>query len=121
MRTSRLFGNSLVAIAAGGLAIATPAIGQDRDRDRDRERAAAAIAGIAIAGAVVAAKKKHDRDRDWDRYERNGNYYYRHDWGATYRPRGTDHTICYRRTRQCFTKGSYSRKWTIREFGYYGR
>ena len=117
MRLGILIKSSLAAAAAGGLAVATPATANERDR----ERAAAAIAGVAIAGAIVAAKKDRDRDRSWDRYERNGRNYYRHDWGATFRPEGTNNTICYRRTRQCYTKGSYSRKWTVREFGYYGR
>lgn len=123
MRLNRLIKRSLMIAAVGGMAVTTPAFGSDDDlddRDRDRARAAAAIAGIAIAGAIVASKKKHDRDRSWDRYERDGNHYYRHDWGATFRPAGTKNTICYRRTRHCYSKGQFSRKWTVREFGYYG-
>lgn len=119
----RIARGALGAALATGLSLGTPALARDHERDHDGDKAAAAIAGVAIIGAIAAAaasKKKH-RDHDWQRYERDNRHYYRHDWGATFRPEGTHNTICYRRTRQCYAKGHYSRKWTIREFGYYGR
>ncbi|MCB2080133.1 MAG: hypothetical protein KDE55_20855 [Novosphingobium sp.] len=111
------------AVLAAGLVVTGPAYARDHRDDHDGDKAAAAIAGVAIVGAIAAAaasKNKH-RDHDWQRYEYEDRHHYRHDWGATFRPADTQNTICYRRTRQCYTKGQYSRKWTLREFGYYGR
>lgn len=116
MRIRQFMKTAMALGAVGGLALSVPSSASDQS---DRDRARAAVAGVAIAVAIAKAKKDRDRERAYDRYERDGRYYYRgRDWGREFRPAGTENTICYTRVRQCYTKGQYSLKWTRREFGY---
>ena len=127
--TKFLCAGALFALAP--MAVTPVAAQQDRDEQRSSSSShhndhnnngagfiAGAIIGGVIAGAIASGH--NDDDDDW----RNDDGYYNNhhpNYGGTFRPNGTKHTICYRARRVCYTKGRYSEKWTRREFGYYGR